>query len=130
MSDMWGPAHVEAIGKWKYYILFMDDAKHYVMILFLCTKSEVQSWIKEYVNMIKNKFGHAPKYLQFDNRKKLVNRELEKFASDKGMIIETTAPYSPSQNGVAERFNRILLELVLITGNPQVTQPLPAPIPA
>ena len=27
------------------------------------------------------------------------------------MIIETSAPYSPSQNGVAERFNRTLLEL-------------------
>jgi hypothetical protein len=27
------------------------------------------------------------------------------------ITIETTAPYSPSQNGVAERFNRTLLEL-------------------
>ena len=30
---------------------------------------------------------------------------------DEGIIIETSAPYSPSQNGVAERFNRTLLEL-------------------
>jgi transposase InsO family protein len=36
---------------------------------------------------------------------------LEKFASEKGIIVETTAPYSPSQNGVAKRFNQTLLEL-------------------
>ena len=61
--------------------------------------------------MIKNKFGCAPKYVRFDNGKELVNKELEKFASEKGIVIETTAPYSPSQNGVAKRFNRTLLEL-------------------
>ena len=69
------------------------------------------SQIKTYVSTIENKFGQAPKYLHFDNRKELVNKELEKFAREKGIVIETTAPYSPSQNGVAERFNRILLEL-------------------
>ena len=61
--------------------------------------------------MIKNKHLQLPKYLQFDNGKKLVNEELKKWSAGKGIIIETTAPYSPSQNGVAERFNRMLLEL-------------------
>ena len=111
MSDVWGPARVESIGRWKYYISFTDDAKRYVTTLFLCTKDEAQSRIKEYVNMIENKFGRAPKYLRFDNGKELVNKELERFASEKGIVIETMAPYSPSQNGVVERFNRTLLEL-------------------
>ena len=35
MGDVWGPAHVESIGKWKYYISLTDDAKRYVMTLFL-----------------------------------------------------------------------------------------------
>ncbi|KAF8222697.1 hypothetical protein L208DRAFT_1320911, partial [Tricholoma matsutake] len=25
MSDVWGMAHVESIGRWKYYISFTDD---------------------------------------------------------------------------------------------------------
>jgi transposase InsO family protein len=111
MGDVWGLAHVESIGKWKYYISFTDDAKRYVTPLFLRTKDQAHSQIKTYVNMIENKFGRAPKYLRFDNGKELVNKELEKFAAEKGITIETTAPYSPSQNGVAERFNRTLLEL-------------------
>ena len=38
-------------------------------------------------------------------------KKLRKIAAEEGIIIETSAPYSPSQNGVAERFNRTLLEL-------------------
>ena len=52
-----------------------------------------------------------PKWIRFDNGKELVNEETRKWANEKGIIIETTAPYSPSQNGVAEIFNRTLLEL-------------------
>jgi len=41
----------------------------------------------------------------------LINAEMKKWAAEQGIIIETTAPYSPSQNRVAERFNQTLLEL-------------------
>ena len=61
--------------------------------------------------MIENKHSRLPKYLQFDNGKELVNEELKKWSAEKGIIIGTTALYSPSQNGVAERFNCTLLEL-------------------
>ena len=47
-----------------------------------------------------------------DNGKELVNEEVKKFCAEEGITIETSAPYSPSQNGVAERFNRTLIELV------------------
>src|SRR5271163_4398618 len=60
---------------------------------------------------IKRQFGKVPKYMRFDNGKELVNEKLRKLAAEEGIIIETSAPYSPSQNGVAERFNRTLLEL-------------------
>ena len=61
--------------------------------------------------MIENKYSQLTKYLRFDNGKELVNEELRRWAAEKGIIIETTAPYSPSQNGVAKRFNCMLLEL-------------------
>ena len=111
MGDVWGPARVESIGKWKYYISLTDDAKRYVTMLFLRTKDQAQSRIKEHVNMIENKYSQLTKYLWFNNGKKLVNEELRRWPAGKGIIIKTTAPYSPSQNGVAERFNHTLLEL-------------------
>ena len=35
---------------------------------------------------------------------------MRKWAAEKGITIETTAPYLPSQNGITERLNRTLLE--------------------
>jgi len=50
--------------------------------------------------------------MRVDNGSELVNVEVKKFAKEEGITIETTAPYSPSQNGIVEHFNRTILELV------------------
>jgi transposase InsO family protein len=49
--------------------------------------------------------------MRFNNGKELVNEDTKSWAAQKGITIETMAPYSPSQNGVAEYFNQTLLEL-------------------
>ena len=111
MSDVWGPAQTESIGRWKYYISFTDDGVRLTAVLFLKKKGQAFDRIKEYVAVIERKFGKPPKFMRFDNGKELVNEKLRNWAAEKGITIETSAPYSPSQNGVAERFNRTLLEL-------------------
>ena len=112
ISDVWGPARVVSIGGWKYYISFSDDCVRRVTVLFLRAKGEAPSRIKEHVAKIKQRFGKGPTYMRVDNGKELVNDEVKKFCAEEGITIETSAPYSPSQNGVAERFNRTLMELV------------------
>jgi transposase InsO family protein len=112
LSDVWGPAKVTSIGGWRYYISFIDDAKRYDSILFLVKKSDSTERIKGHVVKLKQKFGRAPKFMRVDNGAELVNGEVKKFAEQEGITIEMTAPYSPSQNGIAERFNRTILELV------------------
>ena len=46
-----------------------------------------------------------PKKIQLDNGKELINAKLKQWAQDQGIVLEPTAPFSPSQNGVAEQFN-------------------------
>jgi hypothetical protein len=111
MSDVWGPARTESIGHWKYYISFTDDNTRITTAPFMKKKDQSFDRIQEYINVIEKKHGKVPKFMRFDNGKELVNDKLKKWAAEKGIIIETSAPYSPSQNGVAERFNRTLLEL-------------------
>jgi hypothetical protein len=112
MSDVWGPARIMSIGGWKFYISFTDDAVRYVGTLFLRAKGDAPQRIKEHVAKVKQRFGKCPTYMRVDNGKELVNDEVKKFCAEEGITIETSAPYSPSQNGVAERFNRTLVELV------------------
>ena len=47
----------------------------------------------------------------FNNGTKLVNVETKAWAGQRGIELEVTAPYSQSQNGVAERFNHTHMEL-------------------
>lgn len=48
--------------------------------------------------------------MRIDNGKEYVNEEVKEYLQDNGIQLELTAAYSPSQNGVAERVNRTLME--------------------
>ena len=81
MSDVWGPAGKESIGRWKYYISFTDDCTQYVHVLFLKDKGQAFDCIKECVVQIKCHCGKVLKWLHFDNGKELVNDKLKKLAA-------------------------------------------------
>lgn len=89
----------------------MDDCTWYSTILFLKHKGEATDRINKHITKVERNFGKVLKWMIFDNGKELVNIETKKWAAQKGIIIETTAPYSPSQNRVAERFNWTIMEL-------------------
>ena len=111
MTDVWGPAASESISHFKYFISFTDDATRMCHVLFMKAKSEAFDRITTYLNHIEKQYGMVPKRIRLDNGKELVNEKLKKLVNEKGMTLEPSAPYSPSQNGVAERFNRTLLEM-------------------
>ena len=46
-----------------------------------------------------------------DNGKEFVNQRVKDWMASKGIELELTVPYSSSQNGVAERYNRTLLDI-------------------
>lgn len=89
----------------------MDDFSRRTTVLFMKTKDETLEKIKKYINWMENKFSRNPKVLKVDNGTEYINKEVEKFLTEKGIELQTTAPYSPPQNGTAERVNRMLVEL-------------------
>lgn len=50
------------------------------------------------------------KSVHVDNAKEYTEGQFKAYAASPGIIIRTTAPYSPAQNGIAERLNRTLAE--------------------
>jgi transposase InsO family protein len=108
-SDVWGPARTRSIEGARYYISFTDDATRRTTVLFMKEKDEATENIKKYLAYVEA--DKKPKFLRVDNGKELINTETKKWCGTRGITIEATAPYSPSQNGVAERFNRTLMEL-------------------
>ena len=59
---------------------------------------------------IETQTGNKVKQLQTDNGGEYVNKDFKDFCASNGIIMENTAPYSPSQNGIVEHLNRMLLE--------------------
>jgi len=48
VGDVWGPARVQSIGGWFYYVSFLNDAKWLSTVLFLKRKSDAFQRIREY----------------------------------------------------------------------------------
>jgi hypothetical protein len=108
--DLWGKYDVQSINGNQYYLLFVDDSARYTTAEYLKQKSDATQKVIEYLVHLKTQ-GRAPKAIRIDRGKEFVNETLQSWCRQQGIEIQMTAPYSPSQNGVAERMNRTLVEL-------------------
>ena len=109
-SDVCGPMNVPSVGGARYFLTFTDDYTRHSSVYFLRSKSEVPEKFAEYKALVENQTGHRIKVLRSDNGTEYVNERLSSMLRRCGIKHETTVPYSPQQNGVAERLNRTLVE--------------------
>ncbi|KAJ3479322.1 hypothetical protein NLI96_g9143 [Meripilus lineatus] len=108
--DIWGPARTTSIHGNTYFITFTDAASRFTAVYFMKSRATAFDRFKQYKNFIKLQSGKDLKKLRVDNAKEYVEGNFRKFLDDEGIVLEATAPYSPPQNGVAERLNRTLIE--------------------
>lgn len=60
--------------------------------------------------MVENQTGKKIKTLRTDNGDEFCNKRLGKLPHDSGIEHQRTVPFTPEQNGQAERLNRSILE--------------------
>jgi transposase InsO family protein len=109
-TDVWGPAQVTGIDGSRYYASFTDAATRRSIVYFMKAKSEVKDKMRDYDAYIFTQTGKRIKCFRCDNGGEYVNHEVRAYLAERGIRLQLTAPYSPSQNGVAERLNRTLVE--------------------
>ncbi|GJY40128.1 retrovirus-related pol polyprotein from transposon TNT 1-94 [Tanacetum coccineum] len=66
--------------------------------------------IMSFIRMVENQNDIKVKQIRTDNGTAFRNHELESFCDEKGISQNFSSPYTPEQNGVAERKNRTLIE--------------------
>lgn len=109
-TDVGGPMSTQSIGGSRFYVNWIDDVSGFRHVQFLKHKSDVFERFKEFHAIIQNKFGRSIKILRMDNGKEYINSEMIRYLTKAGIQLETTAPYTPQQNGRSERDNRTLVE--------------------
>jgi len=88
----------------------VDDAAQYITVKFLKTKDQAAQKIMNYMMYLKA-WGKTPCAIQADRGTEFVNEALREWCHSQGIELQVTAPYSPLQNGVAERMNCMLVKL-------------------
>lgn len=61
--DLLGPAPVQSIDGYKYYVQFLDDHSRFTWIYLLRQKSDTISTFRQFILLIKNQFGTTVKTL-------------------------------------------------------------------
>ncbi|MCQ7222035.1 DDE-type integrase/transposase/recombinase [Salmonella enterica] len=111
-SDVCGPFNVAARGGYRYFITFTDDFSRYGYVYLMTHKSESFEKFKEFKNEVQNQHGKSIKILRSDRGGEYLSHEFRDYLAECGILSQLTPPGTPQWNGVSERRNRTLLDMV------------------
>ena len=103
---------VPAKGGFVYFITFIDDYSRYGYLYLMRYKSEAFEKFKEFRNEVEKQLGRSIKSLKSDRGGKYLSQAFLDYLRDNGSLSQWTPPYTPQHNGVVERRNRTLLDMV------------------
>ncbi|PKU81867.1 Retrovirus-related Pol polyprotein from transposon TNT 1-94 [Dendrobium catenatum] len=108
-SDVWGPSPVPSHQGFRYYIIFVDDFSRFVWIFPLMFKSDVPNIFSNFVKFIERQTNRKLKVIRTDGGGEFVNHHFRAITKNAGIHHQTSCPYTPEQNGIAERKHRHII---------------------
>ena len=110
-TDVMGPLSPKSKGGARFVVTFVDDFSRFVSVNVIKAKSDVTQCFIDFTRQAEAQTGLKLKCVRSDNGGEYVNRRFNGFCTSQGIIYQTTVPYTPQQNGLAERMNRTLVEM-------------------
>jgi transposase InsO family protein len=111
-SDLCGPMPIAYAFGNKYIMTFIDDYTRMCWVYLLKHKSQAFETFKNFHVWIENEAQSHIGTLHTDNGGEYTSNEFEIYLHQHGIKHQTIVPYNPQQNGVAERMNMTLLNMV------------------
>nr|GFA12496.1 retrotransposon protein, putative, Ty1-copia subclass [Tanacetum cinerariifolium] len=96
----------------RYFITFIDDFSRYTYVYLLKSKDHAFETFKIYKAEVENQRGKKIQTLRGDRGGEYFSTEFSSYCESQGLIHQRTTPYTPQQNGVAERKNRVLQDII------------------
>ena len=121
-KDICGPFPTASWNGHTYFITFIDDYSRYGYLYLIHEKAQALEVFKIFKSKVENQLGKKIKAVKSDRGGEYYGRydgsgeqrpgPFAKYLSECGIIPQYTMPGTPNQNGVAERRNRTLKDMV------------------
>ncbi|KAI3723297.1 hypothetical protein L2E82_34775 [Cichorium intybus] len=111
-TNVCGPIRSTTKDGTRFYMTFTDDFSRYGYIYLIKHKSDTFEKFKEFKNEVENQLGRKIKMLRSDRGGEYLSIEFLDYLKECGIVSQLTPPRTPQLNGVAERRNRTLLDMV------------------
>nr|GEY41278.1 zinc finger, CCHC-type [Tanacetum cinerariifolium] len=108
-SDLCDLHATPSLGNKKYFVTFIDDASRFSYVYLLHSKDEALDKFKVFKTEVELQQESLIKRFRTDRGGEYMDTLYFQFV---GIVHETTPPYTPQQNGISERKNRVLKEMV------------------
>lgn len=111
-TDVCGPMPVNSLGGSRYFVTVLDDYSGMLAAIPIKTKADAGPALQREVARWETKLGRGLQRWRSDRGGEYMSRAMASWSSNRGVTHETTAPYTPQQNGKAERCNLSIVEKV------------------
>jgi transposase InsO family protein len=111
-SDICGPFNKSVGGGKEYLLVFIDAKTRFSWIYLLKHKSETFSKFLEFKAMVEKESNRKILILHSDKGGEYNSTEFKTYLRQEGIKQEFTCAGTPQQNGVLERFNQTIVEMM------------------
>ena len=111
-TDICGPISTQAKGGYEYFVTFTNDYSKYGYVYLMRWKFEAFEKFKEFRAEVENQLGKQIKAIRSDCGGEYLLGDFKDYLTQNGIVSQLTARGTPQKNGVVERRNRTLLEMV------------------
>lgn len=111
-GDLCGPITPTSHSGKRYLLVFVDDFSRKTWVYFLTDKSESFDMFKTFKSFVEKEAKTSICGLRTDRGGEFTSDKFNQFCKDHGIRRQLTAAYTPQQNGVAERRNRTIMNMV------------------
>jgi hypothetical protein len=108
--DLIGPISPSSHKKHRFILTMVDGYSRFVSAIPLVSKGDVFVSLTRILDVEAKRFGYHPSVLHSDRGTEFVNSEMAEYCSEHVIRQRFSDAYTPQQNGLAERFNRTILE--------------------
>ncbi|WZZ44938.1 hypothetical protein YC2023_041197 [Brassica napus] len=109
-SDVWTAPCLSRDSQ-KYFVTFIDEKSKYTWLTLLPSKDRVLEAFMNFQAYVSNQYNATVKVLRSDNGGEYISNAFKSHLAKHGIVHQTSCPYTPQQNGVAERKNMHLMEV-------------------